>query len=150
MREARTLTLERAVLRCRILRGAGCRIAFTNGCFDLIHPGHVQVLERAASLGDVLFVGLNTDESVRRLKGEGRPIQRLEARAAVLGALRSVYAVVPFHQDTPLDLVRALRPHVLVKGGDYTPETVVGGDEVDEVVIIPLLEGCSTTGLLRG
>jgi len=132
------------------MRSAGCRIVFTNGCFDIIHPGHLRVLEEAASLGDVLFVGLNTDESVRRLKGADRPVQKLEARAGVLCALRPVDFVVPFPEDTPLELILALRPDVLVKGGDYRKEDVVGAGLAPEVVIVPTLKGHSTTALLGG
>ncbi|MBI1751008.1 MAG: D-glycero-beta-D-manno-heptose 1-phosphate adenylyltransferase [Acidobacteria bacterium] len=124
-------------------------LCFTNGCFDLIHPGHVQYLADARALGDFLVVGLNSDASVARLKGDSRPLQNEAARAAILLGLRSVDAVVRFDQDTPLELIRALRPDVLVKGGDYTPETVVGRDIVEarggRLVLIPFLPGHSTT-----
>jgi len=105
-------------------------LCFTNGCFDLIHPGHVQYLADAKALGDFLVVGLNSDASVARLKGPGRPLQDEAARAAILLGLRSVDAVVRFDEDTPLELIRALRPDVLVKGGDYTAETTAGAAEV--------------------
>lgn len=125
------------------------RLCFTNGCFDLIHPGHVQYLEDARALGDFLVVGLNSDASVARLKGPGRPLQDEAARAAVLLGLRSVDAVVRFDEDTPLELIRALRPDILVKGGDYTPETVVGREDVEarggRLVLIPFLPGHSTS-----
>ena len=125
------------------------RLCFTNGCFDLIHPGHVQYLADARALGDFLVVGLNSDASVARLKGPARPLQDEAARAAVLLGLRSVDAVVRFDEDTPLDLIRALRPEVLVKGGDYTPETVVGREDVEatggRLVLIPFLPGHSTS-----
>ncbi|HEX9008898.1 MAG TPA: D-glycero-beta-D-manno-heptose 1-phosphate adenylyltransferase [Holophagaceae bacterium] len=125
------------------------RLCFTNGCFDLIHPGHVKYLEDARALGDFLVVGLNSDASVARLKGPGRPLQDEAARAAVLLGLRSVDAVVRFDEDTPLELIRALRPDILVKGGDYTPETVVGREDVEarggRVVLIPFLAGHSTS-----
>ena len=101
-------------------------LCFTNGCFDLLHPGHVQYLEDVRALGDFLVVGLNSDASVARLKGPGRPLQDERARAQVLCGLRSVDAVVRFDQDTPLELITALQPDILAKGGDYTPETVVG------------------------
>jgi D-beta-D-heptose 7-phosphate kinase/D-beta-D-heptose 1-phosphate adenosyltransferase len=134
-------------------RREGKRIVFTNGCFDLLHRGHVDLLAAARARGDLLVVGLNDDDSVRRLKGEGRPWVRGEDRAAVLAALAAVDLVVLFGEDTPRELVRRLRPHVLVKGGDYRPEDVVGRDEVEaqggEVVIVPLTEGRSTTGLGR-
>jgi D-beta-D-heptose 7-phosphate kinase/D-beta-D-heptose 1-phosphate adenosyltransferase len=135
-------------------RASGDRVVFTNGCFDIIHPGHVTILEAAAGMGDLLVVGLNTDESVKRLKGPGRPVQPLESRAAVLSALRFVDCVVPFGEDTPLELITILEPDVLVKGGDYSPETVVGADIVTalggEVRIVPLFPGHSTTGILKG
>ena len=125
------------------------RLCFTNGCFDLIHPGHVQYLADARALGDFLVVGLNSDASVARLKGAARPLQDEAARAAVLLGLRSVDAVVRFDEDTPLELIRALRPDVLVKGGDYTPETVVGREDVEarggSLVLIPFLPGHSTS-----
>lgn len=124
-------------------------LCFTNGCFDLLHPGHVKYLEDARALGDFLVIGLNSDASVARLKGPGRPLQDEAARAAVLLGLRSVDAVVRFDEDTPLELIRALQPDVLVKGGDYTPETVVGREIVEgrggRLVLIPFLPGHSTS-----
>ncbi|HEX9081943.1 MAG TPA: D-glycero-beta-D-manno-heptose 1-phosphate adenylyltransferase [Holophagaceae bacterium] len=124
-------------------------LCFTNGCFDLIHPGHVKYLEDARALGDFLVVGLNSDASVARLKGTSRPLQDEAARAAVLLGLRSVDAVVRFDEDTPLVLIQALQPDVLVKGGDYTPDTVVGREIVEarggRLVLIPFLPGHSTT-----
>ncbi len=124
-------------------------LCFTNGCFDLLHPGHVQYLADARALGDFLVVGLNSDASVARLKGVGRPLQEEAARAAVLLGLRSVDAVVLFGEDTPLELIRALLPDILVKGGDYTPETVVGRDIVEgrggRLALIPFLPGHSTS-----
>ena len=125
------------------------RLCFTNGCFDLIHPGHVRYLADARALGDFLVVGLNSDASVARLKGPGRPLQDEAARAAILLGLRSVDAVIRFDEDTPQELIRALQPDVLVKGGDYTPETVVGRDLVEarggKLVLIPFLPGHSTS-----
>lgn len=127
------------------------RLCFTNGCFDLLHPGHVRYLEDVRGLGDFLVVGLNSDASVARLKGPGRPLQDERARAAVLLGLRSVDAVVRFEEETPLELITALEPEVLAKGGDYTPETVVGRDVVEarggRVVIIPFLPGHSTSAI---
>jgi D-beta-D-heptose 7-phosphate kinase/D-beta-D-heptose 1-phosphate adenosyltransferase len=124
-------------------------LCFTNGCFDLIHPGHVQYLAEARALGEFLVVGLNSDASVARLKGPGRPLQDEAARAAILLGLRSVDAVVRFDEDTPLELIRALRPEVLVKGGDYAPENVVGRELVEglggRLVLIPFLPGHSTS-----
>jgi len=133
-------------------RQAG-RVVFTNGVFDLLHPGHVDVLVGARQRGDLLVVGINSDASVRRLKGPDRPVRSEAERAYLLAALESVDAVALFDQDTPLELVEALRPDVIVKGGDYTPETVVGADVVralgGEVVIIPLTPGHSTTSTIE-
>jgi len=135
------------------LRSRGLVLVFTNGCFDLLHPGHVDLLRRCAGMGDRLMVGLNTDESVARLKGPRRPVADLGSRAAVLEAVRWVDHVVPFDQDTPAELIRRLVPQVLVKGGDYSPDQVVGRDTVEaaggEVRTVPLLEGYSTTRLLE-
>jgi len=131
------------------LRKQGKRIVFTNGCFDIFHPGHLEILEKARMQGDFLFVGVNTDDSVKRLKGTARPVQPLESRVAVLSGLRSVDCVVPFSQDTPLELITEILPDVLVKGGDYTEDQVVGAGVVrqnhGDVVIVPLLDGYSTT-----
>ena len=153
MRTGRILTAAEAALECSDLRTAGRTVVFTNGCFDLLHRGHLHVLEKAASLGDVLVVGLNTDESVRRLKGPTRPVQDLAERAALLSSLCMVDIVVPFAQDTPAELIRQLIPTVLVKGGDYTSESVVGADTVKaaggRVEIIDLLPGYSTSALIR-
>jgi D-beta-D-heptose 7-phosphate kinase/D-beta-D-heptose 1-phosphate adenosyltransferase len=128
------------------------RLVFTNGCFDLLHRGHVEYLAQARRLGDALVVGVNTDASVRNLKGPGRPLVGEEDRALVLAALESVDGVTLFDEDTPRELIRALLPDILVKGGDYTPQEVVGKEEVEaaggEVVIVPLIGGRSTTRLL--
>ncbi len=133
-------------------RAAGKRIVFTNGCFDLLHPGHVIYLQKAREFGDVLVVGLNDDDSVRRLKGRARPINPLQDRACMLSALRAVDLVIPFAQDTPLVLIRRLRPDVLVKGGDYRTAEIVGADDVrgsgGEVAVIPFVRGYSTTSLI--
>lgn len=129
------------------------RLVFTNGCFDLLHRGHVEYLYAARALGDALVVGLNSDDSVRRLKGESRPVVTELDRAIVLAGLGAVDAVTIFEEDTPRDLIAALLPDLLVKGGDYRPEDVVGREEVEaaggEVVIIPFLEGRSTTALIN-
>jgi D-beta-D-heptose 7-phosphate kinase / D-beta-D-heptose 1-phosphate adenosyltransferase len=129
------------------------RVGFTNGCFDLLHPGHVKVLTAARAVCDRLVVGLNDDASVRRLKGEGRPMQEVHARAEVLAALEAVDLVVVFGSDTPLELIGRVRPRVLVKGGDYRPEQVVGRDLVEaeggEVVLIDLMPGHSTSRLVQ-
>ena len=134
------------------LRDRGKRIVFTNGCFDILHPGHVDLLERARAAGDVLVVGLNSDESVRRLgKGGDRPFNAYPARAFVLAHLRSVDFVTRFDEDTPLELIKAVRPGILVKGGDWPVEHIVGANVVraggGNVLSLPLVEGFSTTGL---
>jgi D-beta-D-heptose 7-phosphate kinase/D-beta-D-heptose 1-phosphate adenosyltransferase len=127
-------------------------VVFTNGCFDVLHPGHVEHLAQAKALGDVLVVGLNSDASVRRLKGAGRPLVREADRAAVLAALRSVDAVTLFDEDTPLELISTLLPDVLVKGGDYDLDGIVGREAVEEaggeVRVLPFVEGYSTTDIL--
>ena len=137
----------------KALRENGARIVFTNGVFDILHAGHVTYLQRARDLGTVLIVGVNTDDSVGRLKGPDRPVNCLSDRLTVLQALRCVDHVVPFDTDTPLELISVLLPHVLVKGADYSRETVVGADIVEQaggtVVLIPLLEGRSTTGIIN-
>jgi rfaE bifunctional protein nucleotidyltransferase chain/domain len=131
------------------LRG---RLVFTNGVFDLIHPGHVDVLVGARRRGDALLVGVNSDASVRRLKGPQRPVRNEAERSYVLAALEPVDAVVVFDEDTPVELIRHVRPEVLVKGGDYTPDTVVGARDVagwgGEVAIVPLTPGQSTTSII--
>jgi len=133
-------------------RKQGLRIGFTNGCFDILHPGHVRVLTAARGACDRLIVGLNSDASVKRLKGEGRPVQDERARAEVLAALEAVDLVAIFEEDTPIDLITRIRPSVLVKGGDYTREQVVGYEIVEamggEVVLIDILPGHSTTSLV--
>ena len=128
-------------------------IAFTNGCFDILHRGHIASLSQAASEADFLIVGINADTSVRKLKGEHRPVNDQDARAELLASLLMVDAVVIFEEDTPLELIKAILPEVLVKGGDYTLEQIVGAKEViaagGKVVINPLVPGFSTTGLIE-
>jgi rfaE bifunctional protein nucleotidyltransferase chain/domain len=121
------------------------KIIFTNGCFDILHQGHIDYLAQAASLGDKLIIGLNSDESVKRIKGDARPINNQFARAKVLSALMFTSAVVIFDQDTPLELLKLVKPHVLVKGGDYSIEKVIGKEFAQETVIIPFTPGFSTT-----
>ena len=137
---------------CARLRSEGKRIVFTNGCFDLLHAGHAQYLRRAAALGDVLLVGLNSDASVRRLKGEGRPVQRATDRAYLLASLSCVSYVTIFPEDTPARLIGEVVPHVLVKGGDWKGKKIVGSDVVREhggvVKTIRFLPGRSTTSIL--
>lgn len=131
----------------------GKRLVFTNGVFDIIHAGHVRYLEGARSLGDLLIVGVNSDSSVRRLKGPSRPINPFEDRAQVLSALRAVDAVVGFEDDTPIRLIEILRPEVHVKGGDYKadelPECQTVHSYGGEVVILPLFEGRSSTKIIE-
>lgn len=144
---------EELMVQVNAARKAGRRVVFTNGCFDVIHAGHIALLERAAELGDMLIVALNDDHSVRTLKGEGRPLNDQEHRARVIGALGCVDAVVLFSEETPIRLIEMVLPDVLVKGGDYTPDTVVGADLVQRaggrVELIPLIEGLSTTNTIR-
>ena len=128
-------------------------MAFTNGVFDLLHPGHVDLLTAARRTADVLIVGVNSDESVRRLKGSSRPVRSEAERAFVLAAVECVDLVVVFPEDTPLELVKTLKPDVIVKGGDYTESTIVGASEVKSwggrVVVVPLTPGQSTTAIIR-
>ena len=141
--------LQHRVARWRFL---GRRIVFTNGCFDILHSGHLQLLSCAAARGDVLIVGVNSDSSVSRLKGPERPVNEEGFRAGLLAALAMVDAVCVFSEDTPARLVSAIVPDVLVKGGDYAPDEIVGADTVravgGEVVVVPLLEGQSTTNTI--
>jgi D-beta-D-heptose 7-phosphate kinase/D-beta-D-heptose 1-phosphate adenosyltransferase len=145
-------TPDELLVEASALRRAGKRVVFTNGCFDVLHAGHVSLLERAAREGDFLVVAINDDASVRRLKGPTRPVNGLDDRARVLSSLACVDAVVPFADDTPLALIRALRPDVLVKGGDYTVDRVVGAPDVQayggRVVLAPMVEGKSTTATI--
>lgn len=147
---SRIMTWKEAAAWRQRVRG---RLVFTNGVFDLLHPGHIDVLAEARAQGDALLVGLNSDDSVRRLKGPKRPVRSEAERAYVLAALSDVDAVVAFSEDTPLELIRHLRPDVLVKGGDYEPATVVGRDDVESwggrVVIVPLRPGQSTTSIIE-
>jgi rfaE bifunctional protein nucleotidyltransferase chain/domain len=136
------------------LQAQGRKVVFTNGCFDLLHPGHVAYLEQARSLGDALIIGVNTDESVRRLgKGDGRPVTPEQDRARVLAALACVDRVVLFPEDTPLELITAVQPDVLVKGGDYRLDEIVGREVVEarggQVLALPFVPGYSTTELLE-
>ena len=134
-------------------RVIGKKIAFTNGVFDILHSGHIFSLAQAAKEADYLIVGLNSDASVKRLKGDSRPVNDQENRAIVLASLLIVDAVVIFEQDTPLELINIVMPDVLVKGGDYTIDQIVGAKEVQanggRVVINPIMEGLSTTGIIR-
>jgi D-beta-D-heptose 7-phosphate kinase/D-beta-D-heptose 1-phosphate adenosyltransferase len=144
--------LSRDVLLNRYRRPRDRKLVFTNGCFDVLHRGHVEYLFQARDLGDLLVVGINTDASVERLKGPGRPVVPQDDRAHVLAGLESVDAVTLFHEDTPKALIRDLQPDVLVKGGDYELDQIVGREEVEEaggrVVLIPFIQGRSTTQIL--
>ena len=135
------------------LKAKGKRIVFTNGCFDLLHIGHIRYLEEAKALGDVLVVGINSDPSVRSLKGPHRPILPVEERAEILSALGCVDYVILFDETNPLELISLLMPHILVKGGDWTQETTIGNEVVErsggKVVILPLIKGASTSEVIE-
>ncbi len=134
-------------------RATGKTIAFTNGCFDILHEGHIFSLSQAAKEADLLIVGVNSDASVKRLKGNDRPINHEKSRALLLASLAIIDAVIIFEEDTPLELIKAILPDVLVKGGDYTVEQIVGAKEVisngGNVIINPIVEGYSTTGIIQ-
>lgn len=151
--ESAILTLEQAIVRFGREKRNGRRVVFTDGCFDLLHPGHIRILEQARALGDALIVGLNSDASVRQLKGEGRPVIPERERAEILAALESVDGVVVFDDLTPREVITKLLPDVLVKGGDWPGDQIVGREEVEaaggRVVSIPVVAGYSTTEILR-
>ncbi len=134
------------------LKREGRKVAFTNGCFDLLHIGHLELLENARKLGDILIVGLNSDDSVRRLKGPQRPINTQLDRARILAALEVVDYVVIFNEDTPLELIQTIKPDFLIKGGDYRPDAIVGSEFVEsyggKVIVFPLVHGKSTSDLI--
>lgn len=147
--------LKRKELKAELdrLKQAGKRIAFTNGCFDILHAGHVTYLQAAKAAGDVLVLALNSDSSVRAIKGEKRPLVPEDQRAQVVAALVSVDYVTIFTEDTPLELIRYLKPDILVKGGDWTEEQLAGGDDVKswggKVLLIPVVPGVSTTNIVE-
>ena len=151
--KAKILTMEDLAKRVAFWRMLGDKIVFTNGCFDILHPGHVHLLSASKQEGDRLIVGLNADVSVKRLKGETRPINNEQSRAIVLSALGDVDAVILFEEDTPLHLITALQPDVLIKGGDWEVSTIVGADVVRAngglVKTIPYLKGHSTTAIIE-
>ena len=151
--EKKIMTVAEAKLMMAALKVTGKKISFTNGCFDILHPGHLFSLKQAADEADFLIVGLNSDASVKKLKGPSRPINNTKSRAIVLANLILVDAVVVFEEETPLELIKALLPDVIVKGGDYTIDEVVGGKEViangGKVIINPIVEGFSTTSLIE-
>jgi len=147
------LTLEETIVRFGREKRNGKKVVFTNGCFDVLHPGHIQSLEKARSLGDALIVGINSDGSVRTLKGEGRPVIPEQERAEILANLECVDAVVIFDELTPQRVVAELLPDVLVKGGDWPGNQIVGREEVEaaggKVVLVEVVPGYSTTEILR-
>ena len=148
----KVLQLEDAAELARTWRQSGLCVGFTNGCFDLLHPGHLKVLETARAHCDRLLVGLNSDRSVKRLKGESRPVQGELARALVLASLTCVDGVVIFDEGTPIELIRSLRPDLLVKGGEYKPQQVAGADLVEswggKLLLVEMMPGSSTTEIL--
>lgn len=151
---AKKLTkLDVLLKKIRSARRRGKRVVFTNGCFDLLHVGHIRLLEKAKRLGDILIVGLNSDASVRRLKGPHRPLNPEGARAEILSALDSVDFVVVFSEETPEKIIRKISPHVLVKGGDWKKEEIVGREFVEsyggKICLFPVVRGYSTTTLLK-
>jgi D-beta-D-heptose 7-phosphate kinase/D-beta-D-heptose 1-phosphate adenosyltransferase len=145
--------LHEAILRFGREKRNGRRVVFANGCFDLLHPGHVETLEKARALGDVLIVGVNSDRSVREMKGSGRPIVPEQERAEVLAALQCVDAVVIFDELTPRGIITALLPDVLVKGGDWASDQIIGREEVEaaggQVVSVPVVAGYSTSAMVE-
>ncbi|MDR2141544.1 MAG: D-glycero-beta-D-manno-heptose 1-phosphate adenylyltransferase [Deltaproteobacteria bacterium] len=149
---AKIMTPQAALAQSQALKGQQGVLVMTNGCFDLLHPGHLRYLEQARSLGDHLLVALNSDSSVRRLKGPKRPVRPERERAEMLAGLEMVNSVVIFPEDTPLNLIELLQPDILVKGGDWSPETIVGGPETlargGQVRSLTLAPGYSTTNLI--
>jgi rfaE bifunctional protein nucleotidyltransferase chain/domain len=147
------LSLHQAILQFGPAKRNGRRVVFTNGCFDLLHPGHIETLQKARSLGDALVVGVNSDRSVRAMKGAGRPIMPEVERAEILAALECVDAVLIFDEPTPRETIAALLPDVLVKGGDWASDQIIGRDEVEaaggQVIAIPTVAGYSTTAILQ-
>lgn len=134
------------------IRDMGLTIVFTNGCFDILHPGHVDYLQKAKDMGDLLVVGINDDDSIARLKGADRPIHELDDRVTMIAALQCVDYVVPFSEDTPLSLIVDIKPDILVKGDDYTVSEIAGSEDVlsygGKVELVPLLKGYSTTDII--
>lgn len=150
---SKILDKERLLAKLTDWKEQNKKIVFTNGCFDLIHLGHIEIIARSADLGDILIIGVNTDNSIKRLKGKNRPIVEEISRAKQLAALEFVDAVVLFDQDTPFDLIKTINPSIITKGGDYNTNQIIGNDIVTqndgEVVIIPLTQGYSTTSILE-
>lgn len=151
--ESKVFSIEQLKKQVALWRMKSEKVVFTNGCFDILHRGHIEYLAAAADLGHRLIIGLNSDASVKKLKGEGRPVNRFDDRALALASLRFTDAIIEFQEDTPLSLIKTLLPDVLVKGGDYTRDAIVGADEVEaaggNVAIISFTEGYSTTSFLE-
>jgi D-beta-D-heptose 7-phosphate kinase/D-beta-D-heptose 1-phosphate adenosyltransferase len=151
--DKKIMSLDQAKAKMHALRIIGKTVSFTNGCFDILHPGHLFSIAQAAKEADYLIVGLNSDESIKRIKGPERPINDTASRAIILANLSMVDAVVIFEEDTPYELITQLLPDVLVKGGDYTIETIVGAKEViangGKVIINPIVDGFSTTNIIE-
>lgn len=143
------LTLEKLKNFLKKAKKEGKKIVFTNGCFDILHSGHVRIIEFAKSQGDLLVLGLNSDASVKRLKGPSRPVNKQNDRAIVVSALAAVDGVVLFKEDTPLNLIKIIKPDILVKGADYTTDNVVGREYAGKVVLCPLVKGKSTTNIIK-
>lgn len=150
--QTRIYSREELARKCNIWRGAGKKIVFTNGCFDILHHGHLDLLAKAADFGNILILGLNTDSSVKRLKGPDRPVTNEQDRAFQVASLLCVDAVCLFDEDTPEALIETLKPDVLVKGGDYTIDKIVGANFVQnnggKVEIVPFVQGYSTTSII--
>ncbi|MEF3279360.1 MAG: D-glycero-beta-D-manno-heptose 1-phosphate adenylyltransferase [Elusimicrobiota bacterium] len=147
--KTKEITLKKLIRILKKMKREGKKIVFTNGCFDIIHSGHIKVLSQAKSMGDILVVGLNGDRSVKALKGKERPVNPLPDRVIVLSAIEYVDYIVVFNSLTPYNLIKLIMPDVLVKGGDYSKENVVGKEFAKKVVIVKLLKGRSTTAILR-
>ena len=145
----RVLTREEAKKKIEELKINGKKVVFTNGCFDILHAGHVKYLEEAKSYGDILILGLNADSSVRKLKGPTRPINNQDDRAYILASLESVDYVVIFEEETPYELIKLIKPQVLVKGGDYEGKDVVGQDIANELKLVQFVDGKSTTNTIK-
>lgn len=147
------MTIDQGAAFARELRGSGRRVVFTNGVFDILHPGHIRYLQQARALGDALIIGLNSDASVKRNKGPERPINNESERAEILSALECVDAVVVFDENTPAEIIKAIQPDILVKGADWGEDAIVGRDTVEarggKVVRVPIEQGYSTTEIIR-
>jgi len=146
--ENNVISLEKFMQILGDLRKSKNKIVFTNGCFDILHVGHVKYLEEAKKLGDILIVGINSDSSVSRLKGKSRPINSLNDRSHIIASLKSVDYVIPFEEDTPIELIKAIVPNILVKGSDYKDKNIVGEEIVEKLVLIDFVEGRSTSNTI--